>query len=98
MKKGQYGQYVDVKIRMLENVYPWYPVPLTEPVLERGKEYQAEANWRGAIFAVTMTGKKLGVKPREFEFLSAPAWVLDIWKKKYPEMCSNCKIEEEAQA
>ena len=83
-----------MKIRMLETVWPCLP----GPVLGRGKEYEAKANRHGAICAVTTIGETVGVKPGEFEFLSAPAWVLDIWKKKYPEMCSNCKIEEEAQA
>ncbi len=80
-----------MRIRMLETVRPCFP---GGTILKSGMEYEAGANKHGAVYAITATGS-VGMKPGEFEFLTAPAWVLDIWKEKYPDMCSNCKIEEE---
>lgn len=80
-----------MRIRMTKNVMTTF----FREVLFEGEEYEATANKHGAIFTNDRKAHGVGVKPGEFEFLSAPAWVLDIWKEKYPTMCSKCKIEEE---
>lgn len=81
-----------MRIRMTKTVMTFF-----RDVVFEGEEYEATANKHGAICAIDRKGQGVGVKPGEFEFLSAPTWVLDIWKKKHPEMCSNCKIEEDAR-
>lgn len=70
-----------IKIRMLETVRPDLPF-LAKPgtVLVQGKEYDAEANKHGAVSGICENGDYLGVKPGEFEFVSAPEWLLKMWE------------------
>jgi len=68
---------------MTQNVRPCaiMGIQLGKPgtILRKGEEYQATSNKYGAISGICSNGESLGVKPGEFEFISAPKWVLDIW-------------------
>lgn len=44
-------------------------------------EYPAGCNKHGAVYVQLPEGKTLGVKQGEFEFIKAPAWLLEIWKE-----------------
>lgn len=44
-------------------------------------EYPAGCNKNGAVYVKLAGGKTLGVKPGEFEFIEAPAWLLELWKE-----------------
>jgi len=48
-------------------------------ILKYGEEYDAISNPNGAISGICANGAVLGVRPGEFEFLTAPDWVLRIW-------------------
>ena len=50
----------------------------TPTVLLKGMTYPAVSNKHGAIAGICDNGERLGVKPGEFEFVSAPDWVLQI--------------------
>ena len=78
---------------MLETVRPALPF-LSKPdtFLLSGCEYEAESNLHGAICGVCENGERLGVKPGEFVFVSAPEWVVHIWESKYPSACYGCQI------
>ena len=69
-----------MRIKMLVNVQPDLPF-LSKPgtILRAGEEYEATANAHGAISGICSNGAALGVKPGEFIFLEAPAWVLHLW-------------------
>ena len=71
-----------IRIRMLTTVIPDFPF-LTCPgtILIVGREYDAASNRNGAILGICKNGEKLGVKPGEFEFISAPKWILKIHGK-----------------
>jgi len=74
-----------IKIRMLRNVRAdvIFGMQLGRPgtILREGKEYPGTTNKHGAICGLCDNGELLGVKPGEFEFVEAPDWVLEIWKK-----------------
>lgn len=53
---------------------------LSLPPLPPG-EYPAGCNKKGAVYVQLPESKTLGVKPGEFEFIKAPAWLLEIWKE-----------------
>lgn len=77
-----------IRIKMLKTVRPDVVFPFQGTgdlctVLEAGKEYDAVTNRFGAISGICLNGKPLGVKPEEFEFLEAPAWVLNVHHKSY---------------
>lgn len=44
-------------------------------------EYPAGCNKNGAVHVKLPEDKTLGVKPGEFEFIKAPAWLLELWKE-----------------
>lgn len=48
-------------------------------ILKEGDEVEAETNPHGAISGLCQNGEWLGLYPGEFEFISAPEWVLRIW-------------------
>jgi hypothetical protein len=48
-------------------------------ILREGDEVEAETNPQGAISGLCKNGEWLGLYPGEFEFISAPEWVLRIW-------------------
>jgi len=64
-----------------------FGVQLNKPgtILNAGEEYPAVANKYGAISGICANGELLGVKPGEFDFVTAPKWVLDIWIKEKQE-------------
>lgn len=77
----------NIKIRMLMHVSPYTDMAgqsglafilraRPETKLLRGHTYSAVCNKHGAIAARCDNGELLGVKPGEFEFISAPEWVL----------------------
>ena len=70
-----------LKIVMLKNVrgHPIVSPPGT--ILRSGLEYEARSNPNGAISGLCHNGEWLGVAPREFAFLEAPAWVQEIHAK-----------------
>ena len=53
----------------------------TPTILMEGKTYQAVSNRHGAISGICDNGERLGVKPGEFEFVTAPDWILEIHNK-----------------
>lgn len=71
-----------IKIKMLKTVNPSMPF-LCKPntVAEKDGIYDATSNKYGAITAICNNGEHLGVCPGEFEFIEAPEWILNIWKK-----------------
>jgi hypothetical protein len=59
-------------VRMLREVTPDWPIMLADPscrgmCAEHGKEYPAHTNAHGAVSVHLPSGKRLGVKPAEFE-------------------------------
>jgi hypothetical protein len=74
-----------IKIRMIKNVRPdlMFGMQMGKPgtILRHGFTYQGTSNKHGAICGLCGNGEILGVKPGEFEFVEAPEWVLEIWKK-----------------
>ena len=71
-----------IRIRMLKAVIPdFYLLARPGTLLLTGKEYDAVSNRNGAISGICENGEKLGVKPGEFEFVSAPEWILKIHGK-----------------
>jgi len=83
---GTGGRRRTMKIRMLEDVRPDVPF-LAKPgtILRKSKEYEAKSNPNGAISGLCENGEWLGVRPDEFEFISAPKWVCSIWADVCPE-------------
>ncbi|WP_088187566.1 hypothetical protein [Desulfosporosinus sp. FKA] len=71
-----------IKIRMLQNVRPDF-IFLAKPgtILRQGLEYDAMTNPNGAISGLCDNGEYMGVKPGEFEFVTAPEWILEIHRK-----------------
>lgn len=75
-----------VEIKMLKTVQEeglfalfGYGKDLATPtVLIAGRTYHAVSNRHGAIAGICDNGERLGVKPGEFEFVSAPEWILKI--------------------
>lgn len=74
-----------MRIRMLANVRPDL-LFLARPgtILRAGQEYEATANPNAAICGICDNGVHLGVKPGDFVFVEAPAWVLDVWAAVWP--------------
>jgi hypothetical protein len=74
-----------IRIRMMQTARPDLPFMLRpeekDMILYEGKEYDAVTNRNGAISGICDSGKHLGVRPREFEFLEAPEWVLRVHGK-----------------
>lgn len=79
-----------MRIKMLVNVRPDL-LFLAKPgtILRAGEEYEATANPRAAISGICGNGEVLGVKPGEFVFVEAPAWVLDAWAAVWPHAIPN---------
>ena len=75
----------NIRIRMLKTVRPDLSFLLRQDerdmILYEGNVYNAVSNPQGAICGICDNGKKLGVKPKEFEFIEAPEWVIRIWGK-----------------
>lgn len=76
-----------MRIKMLTNVRSDFPLGLfagAKPgtILRAGMEYKATSNPHGAISGICENGESLGVRPGEFEFIEAPEWVLEIWRKE----------------
>jgi hypothetical protein len=65
----------EIRIRMRKTVRAVF-IFSSNIFLETGKEYPATTNKYGAISGVCDNGELLGVRPGEFEFISAPEWVL----------------------
>ena len=88
-----------MKIKMLTTVRPDFPLNLVccapGTILRVGETYEATSNPNGAITAICENGERLGVKPCEFEFVSLPKWVYDIWEHVWPQLLENATIEEE---
>jgi hypothetical protein len=74
-----------IRIKMIKTARTDLPELLNvEPIVaEKGVEYNAVSNQYGAI-SVLIDNQRLGVKPSEFEFIEAPAWVLEAHKKLVP--------------
>lgn len=86
-----------MRIKMLMTVRSDVPF-LAKPgtVLRIGKEYEATANKNGAVSAICENGDQLGVKPCEFQFVSLPEWLFDIWSVAWPYSVEGAEIEVEA--
>jgi len=50
-------------------------------ILKEGDEVEGQTNPQGAISGLCKNGEWLGLYPGEFEFISSPTWVLEIWAK-----------------
>lgn len=87
-----------MKIRMLMTVRPDFPLNIVAgapgTILRVGEVYEATSNKNGAICGVCENGEHLGVKPREFEFVSLPQWVYDIWATVWPYSVEHAMIED----
>lgn len=71
-----------IRIRMLQTVIPdLYFLTRPGSILISGREYDAVSNQNGAISGICGNGEPLGVKPGEFEFITAPDWILKIHGK-----------------
>lgn len=71
-----------IRIRMLKNVRPdLLFLAKPETILRQDLEYEAKSNQNGAISGLCDNGEYLGVKPGEFELISAPEWVLAIHRE-----------------
>lgn len=75
----------DIRIKMLKTVKaeipPYFEFGFpglrdTDLIAYKDRLYYATSNRNGAISAI-IGDKLLGVKPDEFEFVRAPAWVLE---------------------
>lgn len=90
-----------MKIKMLRTVRPDYPcLSIAKPgtILYAGVEYEATANQYGGICGVCENGVKMGLKPGEFVFVSAPAWIIEIWlKSSYPSACAGAVESDEGE-
>ena len=89
-----------MKIKMLMTVRPDFPFHIISPpgtILRVNGVYDAESNKLGAITAICANGERLGVKPCEFEFVSLPKWVYDIWANECPYSVEHATIEQEEQ-
>ena len=84
-----------MKIKMLMTVRPDLLFAPPGTILRVGGIYDAASNKNGAITAVCANGEKLGVKPCEFEFVSLPQWVYDIWEPVWPYSVEHATIEQE---
>jgi hypothetical protein len=73
---------VGIRIKMLMTVRPdLFGFERSSKILIIGQEYDAVSNQNGAISGICEIGGLLGVKPGEFEFLSAPEWILRKWTR-----------------
>lgn len=90
-----------MKIKMLMTVRPDWPISVFIPdpehglILRAGEIYEAISNKYGAITGICANGSRLGVKPCEFEFVSLPKWVYDIWANEWPYSVEHATIEQE---
>lgn len=75
------GETEKIRIRMLQNVRAALFFAKPGTVLRAGLEYDAITNPYGAISGICENGERLGVKPSEFEFITAPEWVLELHNK-----------------
>lgn len=86
-----------IKIRMIQTTRPDLPfIPRPDEqgmILYEGKEYDAVTNPHGAISGICENGKQLGIRPKEFEFIEAPEWVLKA-HSKYEMIRLQKEIEE----
>lgn len=79
-----------IKIKMLETVRPDLAGIIPTPKIKalKGEIYEAHVNMRGAVSVLIKDENEhlqmLGVKPGEFEFVEAPAWVLEKHGKLTP--------------
>lgn len=82
-----------MEIRMIKTVRPDL-IFLAKPgtILRCGEEYDANSNSHGAISGICENGEALGVRPGEFEFVSLPEWVFNIWVAEYPLSVQNATI------
>lgn len=78
-----------IRIKLIKTVKSDFMWIDKNPLLaEKNNEFFAESNPHGAI-SIINNNYRLGVKPDEFEFLEAPAWVLEKHGKlsgKYNEL------------
>jgi hypothetical protein len=70
-----------LKVRVLKTARGCGFISKPGTVLKEGDEVEAETNPCGAISGLCKNGEWLGLYPGEFEFISAPDWVLKIWVK-----------------
>lgn len=48
-------------------------------ILQKDREYAAKTDDLGTVYGICENGETLHVRPGEFTFLEAPAWVLHDW-------------------
>ena len=87
-----------MRIKMVQDVrsdLPFLSTPGT--ILRFGKIYDASANNHGAVCGKCENGEMLGVRPGEFEFVSLPKWLYDIWAPVFPWSVANAIIEAEGE-
>ena len=88
------GESLALRIRMIDTVRPDF-IFLARPgtVLLAGEEYEAVSNQNGAISGICENGERLGVRPGEFEFVKAPAWLVQMWGNFYPTSIRNVIVD-----
>lgn len=79
---------------MCETVRPEFPFSPPGTILRAGVEYEAVSNKHGAISGICENGERLGVKPGEFAFVSAPSWIVQLWVNMYPECVAGAIVED----
>lgn len=87
-----------MRIKMVQDVrsdLPFLSTPGT--ILRFGKIYDASANKHGAVCGKCENGEMLGVRPGEFEFVSLPKWLYNIWAPVFPWSVANAVIEAEGE-
>ena len=68
-----------LRIRALTNIRGNGYISKPGTILREGMEYDGHSNPNGAISGICENGELLGCYPDEFEFITAPDWVLKIW-------------------
>lgn len=91
---------MDIKIKMLKTVTPEPSFLYSNKVkggeyLKEGEIYSADANTFGALCGICDNGEKLGVKPNEFIFIEAPAWILNLWLPNRTQISALKILEKE---
>jgi len=72
----------NIIIIMRENVRGHCLISKPGTILRRGVCYNAKSNKYGAVSGLCDNGEWLGVKPKEFDFIEAPEWLLKIHNKE----------------
>jgi predicted nucleic acid-binding Zn-ribbon protein len=92
----------NIKIKLMGKITSDLPINLFKEISAEAGVYEATSNPQGAISVILENGKRLGIRPGEFEFIEAPAWVLEKHGKlseKYDGLVAEVeKLKQENKA